>query len=195
MHYVRWQRHGDPTITKTPNRLDHAARFMAKVAKQPDGCWYWVAYVAPNGYGKFGVGREKVWVAHVWAYQHWVGPIPEGWDVDHLCHNRDLSCRGGPGCLHRRCVNPAHLEAKPRWKNNEDSNRYLRPAGICINGHPYSPETLFHYVDGSLGCARCVPDLPSGAKWAEWKQEPFSPDPIPYRAGSATPTRIQRPRS
>ncbi len=39
------------------------------------------------------------------------GKIPNGYNIDHLCHNVDKTCMGGNLCKHRRCVNPEHLEA------------------------------------------------------------------------------------
>lgn len=41
---------------------------------------------------------------HKWAYERWVGDVPDGWVVDHLCGNS-------------RCVNPEHLEAVPQQVN------------------------------------------------------------------------------
>jgi hypothetical protein len=48
--------------------------------------------------------------AHRVFYELLVGPIPDGYQLDHTCHNRDDGCVGGPTCTHRACVNPAHLE-------------------------------------------------------------------------------------
>ena len=33
-------------------------RFWAKVAKSPDGCWEWQAFIMASGYGGFVHGRE-----------------------------------------------------------------------------------------------------------------------------------------
>lgn len=75
------------------------ARFGKRVAPMPNGCW------AYNGdltkYGRFtptrtgGMSREAM-VAHRFAYETLVGPVPDGCHLHHECEN--------PGC-----VNPAHL--------------------------------------------------------------------------------------
>jgi len=50
--------------------------------------------------------------AHRFAYQHLVGPIPNGHELGHICHAAEAErCDGGPHCPHRGCVNPAHLVA------------------------------------------------------------------------------------
>jgi hypothetical protein len=102
-HYTRWWRHGNPTATK---RIlgDDESRFLSKVLKHPDGCWEWTAGRSGGpGYGAFSLGQRKVG-AHRWSYENFVGPIPEGLELDHLCRN--------PGC-----VNPDHLEPVTRSEN------------------------------------------------------------------------------
>jgi hypothetical protein len=85
------------------------ARFNEKVEKHPGGCWRWRGATDGKAYPQLrlhGATRR----AHRLAYEHFVGPIPPGFTLDHVCHNRDAACAGGPNCCHRSCVNPNHLE-------------------------------------------------------------------------------------
>jgi hypothetical protein len=86
-----------------------AARLLAKVAI-PDGssCWEWQGHVSrTTGYGQAG-HNCRVTTVHRLAYEVFVGPIPEGLHIDHLCRNR-------------RCIKPAHLEAVTQAENNRRS--------------------------------------------------------------------------
>lgn len=84
------------------------ARFMPKFyVDEETGCWVWTAAKAPSGHPGFCLGRPegKRWVqAHRVSYEHFVGPIPEGLELDHLCVNPP-------------CVNPAHLEPVTHAEN------------------------------------------------------------------------------
>lgn len=92
-------------------RATELDRFWAKVDKSGE-CWEWTASKGTHGYGMFrGSGHS---LAHRWSYSHEVGEIPEGWVVDHLCHNR-------------ACVRPVHLEAVSRETNS------VRRAGLNSN--------------------------------------------------------------
>lgn len=72
-------------------------RFWPKVAlpDTPDGCWVWTAARTRDGYGVFRLGGRSV-KAHRASYRTFVGPIPDGLTLDHVCNNPP-------------CVNPAHL--------------------------------------------------------------------------------------
>lgn len=102
-----------------------------------NGCWQWTGPVDQNGYGKFGRN-----VAHRRAYEELVGPVPEGLELDHLCHNRG-------------CINPAHLEPVTRAEN-------IRRAGPatkthCVRGHEFTTENTMERPDrlGQRVCRAC----------------------------------------
>src|SRR6185312_4959082 len=144
------------------------ARCLAKVDKngsvpchRPDRgrCWQWYK---PNdvGYGVFSVAAQNV-SAHRVAYELWTGPIPEGMEIDHVCHPGDGSCPPGT-CHHRRCVNPDHLEVVTPTENKRRSNcASARNFGKthCIRGHEFTPENTYIFTTsrGVMGraCREC----------------------------------------
>lgn len=99
------------------------------------GCWPWTMSTTSSGYGQYQnkkVGRQST---HVYAYTLEKGPVPDGYEVDHTCHN-GTGCPGGPKCPHRRCCNPAHLEAVPPVTNHRRGNAG-RARTHCPQNHPY----------------------------------------------------------
>lgn len=138
-HYSRWERHGDPRY----ERPTSTERFWARVDVRGAGeCWPWLAG-GSNGYGH-AYFDGKVRRAYAVAYELVIGPVPVGLTLDHTCHNADLSCAGGPACPHRRCCNPAHLEAVTSSVNTKRGRVgvYNAAKTHCPQGHPYSGENL-----------------------------------------------------
>lgn len=109
IHGPRNRRHGDPEAGRRRNFVGTPEdQYWAFVEKRgADDCWLWTGSLITGGYAQMRI-PEAVY-AHRWAYEHFVGPIPDGLVIDHTCHNRDLTCHSGP-CPHRRCVNWRHLE-------------------------------------------------------------------------------------
>lgn len=150
-HYRRWLKYGDPLGCAWIE--DEVARFWSNVDRGgDDDCWPWTWIISFYGYGVFTTHKRETGVAakelraHRWAYEAVVGPIADGLVIDHTCHNRDPDCRDGNACLHRRCVNPAHLEAVTSPVN---TMRGKTPTAInaakthCDSGHEFTPENTY----------------------------------------------------
>ncbi|MFC8490724.1 HNH endonuclease signature motif containing protein [Streptomyces sp. NPDC057235] len=113
-------------------------RFLSHV-DQSNGHWLWTGAINPNGYGYFSLGGRagKSVTAHRAAHVLFIGPIPEGAVVDHLCRVK-------------RCVNPAHLEAVTQKENMRRGNASIAVAlsnrrrgeemTHCRKGHEYTVE-------------------------------------------------------
>lgn len=97
-------------------------RLRRDLTVREDGCWLWTGHVERSGYGRFTFCMRTVW-AHRFAYETWVGPIPEGMHIDHLCNVR-------------ACINPEHLEPVTQAENNRRA-RARQYAGTMYGcGHP-----------------------------------------------------------
>jgi hypothetical protein len=118
-------------------------RFWSKV--DANGvCWEWTGFLNPHGYGKFRSG--DVQLAHRFAYETLVGPIPTGANLDHICRNR-------------ACVCPEHLEPITQREN------VLRGSGlaaqnarkkVCVRGHELSGDNLrINPKSGARVCKQC----------------------------------------
>lgn len=141
------RKQGDPNV-----RFDSKVDFHGPV---PVGfatpCWLWTGRVKSNGYAQFSTGGRdaaKYPLVHRWNYERYVGPIPAGWEVDHLCRIR-------------HCVNPDHLEAVPHAVNN---GRSTSPSAtnarlvMCAKSlHELSGENLHPYYlgRGERVCRAC----------------------------------------
>lgn len=157
---------GDHTRTYFIGNL----RFDNKVKVNPGtGCWEWQA-AKRDGYGNYSVqvdGNHRNVSAHRFAYEALVGPIPEGFEIDHLCKNRS-------------CCNPSHLEVVT---GTENTRRGDSPSGLnarkthCNQGHEYNDENCYFLPNG--GGRRC--------RVCKLDQERIRRD----KGGSRTPVSIQ----
>lgn len=146
------------------------ARFTEKYKPNPEtGCWEWSANCNDHGYGRFGV-KGRMQAAHRVAYEIFVGPIPEGHQIDHTCHNQDAKCAGGKACRHRRCVNPAHLEAVTKRENLMRGQTFVAANAAkthCPQEHPYDEENTYITRSGSRICKTCQRNYPRYVKKAD----------------------------
>lgn len=112
-------------------------RFMLDV-RVDNGCWSWEGPTNHDGYGTVTVDGKKV-MSHRFAYELFIGPIPKGLQVDHLCRNR-------------ACTNPEHLEPVTYQEN-------ARRAGAAIThckyGHAFTPANTYYTTKGRRRCRTC----------------------------------------
>jgi hypothetical protein len=123
-----------PRTGRTPEE-----RFWAKVRKT-ETCWLWTATLNNQGYGEFG----SLGLAHRFAYELLVGPIPEGLTLDHLCRQP-------------ACVRPDHLEPVTHRENVRRgegwSGRNARKTH-CPQGHAYD-EANTRWYHNQRNCRAC----------------------------------------
>lgn len=101
-HYQRLRGSGRLT---PPSRVE---RLVESYAVDANGCWLWQAAPDAAGYGRISIGNQ-VRYAHRVSYETFIGPIPDGLTIDHLCRIR-------------RCINPTHLEPVTLAENVRRAN-------------------------------------------------------------------------
>lgn len=186
-HYMRWRTTGSVELQPKPTLLDRFLRRVDKDGPVPTHaphlgqCWMWTGVLNPGGYGDFSVGRKHVG-AHRTAYEQFVGRIPDGLHLDHLCRNR-------------ACCNPAHLEPVTAGEN------VLRGVGFaaqkamqthCINGHEFTREnTMPRKGRGGRECRQCKRDREATKRRAAGK--PKRTDRAPRVPVDARMTRGETP--
>lgn len=117
-----------------------ASRMLQKVEDGPNGCWLWTGATQGRS-GHFNYGQvtvdNKRRLAHRVAHELWVGPIPDGYEVDHLCRTP-------------LCINPDHLEAV----TPEENMRRAMPARDAYWEAFRSPEARKGRVDAMFARIR-----------------------------------------
>ncbi|MFJ5644115.1 HNH endonuclease signature motif containing protein [Streptomyces sp. NPDC093223] len=143
---------GIPTAKERRANYNPKSYLFGSTVAGPDGCVIFTGPSRGRGYGALQGADGRRVSAHRLAYELMVGPIPDGMDIDHQCHNRSLTCEGGPMCRHRRCVNPFHLEPATPKENTRRAaarpasrvGRYRSDRGnaSCRNGHERTEENV-----------------------------------------------------
>lgn len=128
-----------------------------------DGCWHWRGKQPNKGDGYYTVAVGDTTIsAHRLVYEVRVGPVPEGYVVDHTCHDPAVCAEGF--CPHRACCRPDHLAAVTYRQNVTGGRRRARP-DVCKYGHDLADA----YIDkrGARHCRQCTVDRQAAAREAE----------------------------
>lgn len=105
--------------------------FWSRVKVEGD-CWLWTKHLDEDGYGKYSSrilrARHRTNRAHVLAWLHMRGDLPDGLVLDHLCKRRS-------------CVNPYHLDPVTHAVNNSRGSSWSAVNARkthCKHGHEFN---------------------------------------------------------
>lgn len=112
-----------------------------------DECWHYAGTMQGDGYGIIyaTLNHKPIrQLAHRASYETFVGEIPEGLVIDHLCRVR---------C----CINPEHLEPVTLRENTlrGDGVLYNLRKTHCKFGHAFTPENTTAVPKGRQ-CKACA---------------------------------------
>lgn len=141
-HYDQWRYSGGAVKPRDPEQ-----RFWSFVNKKgpwckhlKSRCWVWTGAKEKQGYGQFRPGRSQPNVpAARWVIEFYEGPIPNGFEPDHLCFTTS-------------CVRREHLDVVTALENQrrKNPNRKKPPRRTrCFKGHELtSANTIIKIVNG-----------------------------------------------
>lgn len=123
--------------------MNNTAKLVLKT-KAVGECWKFLGYLDSRGYGQCSFKGKRDW-AHRTYYRAFVGELPKGKELDHLCRNR-------------WCVNPKHLEPVSHKENQLRGYSFAGNKARqthCIHGHAFTIKNTIVRKDGRRNCREC----------------------------------------
>ncbi len=118
------------------------------VVDERTGCWLWQGGLDKYGYAQMTLnGKSRR--AHRVAYEEFVGPIPDGLEIDHV---------RARGCEHRRCIYFGHLEPVTGRENKlrgDTVNAKNLAKTACAHGHEFDEQNTYVDPRGQRHCRAC----------------------------------------
>lgn len=161
---------------------------LGRVIKEANqyGCWaLWGVSLNHDGYARQRI-NGRTWRMHRWMYEHMVGPIEAGMELDHVCRVR-------------WCVNPDHLRQATRQEHALITKAQRAELGLaapnlgmqytkrdaCRQGHVRTEDNTYTRADGYVVCMHC---------WWEKVYRPkriakFGKDPGPWSGKRRKPNK------
>lgn len=147
-------------MTEAPERV--IERIKSRIEVNDSGCWIWTG-AKTTGYGRISWKTEsgKIWRSvHRVLYVHEVGPVADGLDLDHLCHDpKQCKPELAEDCPHRACCNPAHLSPTTRRENllrGGTVSADRRAVTHCPQGHELNAGNTLISTLGQRQCKACT---------------------------------------
>jgi hypothetical protein len=107
----------------------------SRITVDANGCWLLAMKPTKDGY-VLSPRRFPHTVIHRLSYETFVGPIPQGLEIDHLCRVRN-------------CVNPAHCYRGISFAAVNHKKTH------CDHGHELSGDNLYIRPGNRRGCKTC----------------------------------------
>ncbi len=155
---------GVANMNRRGRRTAKTRLFRNVVVDLDGGCWQWIGCTDGDGYGRINIRRAAL-RTHTVMWWLYVGEVPAGLTLDHLCRNTS-------------CCNPGHLEPVTR---SENVRRELLAIGHhnakkthCPVGHPYNAQNTGNHRRGDgrtyRRCLAC-----NAARKRAWRARQIEP--------------------